>query len=138
MIDPDKINGRNLKTRKKQLIALAKRIVHARDNRCRLCGCTDKKMDAAHIIPVSRGFFYAVDTCNIIRACCTCHRLGNPSMHSDETWMWEHLQIKCPEVYVYCQGLLKDYADRKQRVNVGVVQDVAWLLTAQARSYGIE
>ncbi len=138
MIKPEAINGKNLKTRKGQLIQLAKKIVHARDNHCRICGCTHKKMDAAHIIPVSRGFLYATDTCNIIKACCTCHRLGSPSMHSDETWMWEKLQIKCPEVYVYCQRLLVDYADRTQRINVGVVKDIAHALVAQARSYGIE
>jgi len=137
MINPDNITGKNLKTYKKRCVVLACRIVHYRDSKCWACGRTDGKLDAAHVISRSKGFLFAADTANILLTCCHCHRLGKKSMHSDETWMWQTLQERRPDVYEYCQGLLADY-DGPRYIGVQVVQDVARGLREQARSYGIE
>ncbi len=103
MIDTSKITSRNLPKIRKRLITAAKKIARTRDGKCRFnCSHNYTKLDGAHIIPVSRGWQYAVDTSNIIALCPTCHTLGRPSWHSDETWGWNQLEIHCPEVWRYC------------------------------------
>lgn len=100
-----KITTKNLKAKKKQLVTLACKIARARDGKCRFCGRATGKLDSAHVIPRSQGWRYAVDTANILTLCARCHRLGNPSWHSDETWGWGELRKHCPEMAEYCEKL---------------------------------
>ena len=97
-----KVTGKNLKTRKKQMVTLACRIVHARDKGvCRFCGQSKAKMDASHCLPRSRGWRYAVDTANIILLCSTCHR----RWHDEPVWGAGMLRVQCPDVWQYIGDL---------------------------------
>lgn len=132
-----KITNKNLKTKKKQLVALARKIARNRDGRCRFCGREEGKLDGAHIIPSGMGggrFRYAVDTCNIIALCARCHRLGNPSWHSDETWGWQQLREHCPDVAEYCENL--HYSENP----IGVIEarKIANDLKQKAKYYNVE
>lgn len=77
------------------MVDLARRIARARDRRCRFCGRGPDagRLDGAHVIPVSRGWRYAVDIRNIIALCYQCHR----RWHEDPIWAAEQL-ARLPEV----------------------------------------
>ena len=91
------ITTKNIQAKKKALVRLACQIVHARDDRCQLCGRCDGKMNAAHIIPRSRGWRWAVDLHNIMKMCYTCHR----NWHEDPTWAARALECMRGDVFFY-------------------------------------
>ena len=124
------ITSKNLTTRKKQLVTLACRIVHARDTCCRFCGRTHGKMDASHCIPKSRGWRYAVDTANIIKLCARCHR----QWHEHPTEGVAALRKHCPDVARYISGLRYSTGP----VTVEEARAMAVLLAAKADWYGID
>ena len=76
------ITTKNIQAKKKALVRLACQIVYERDHRCQLCGRCDGKMDAAHVIPRSRGWRWAVDLRNIVKLCYRCHT----RWHEDPIW----------------------------------------------------
>lgn len=125
-----KITSKTLKTRKKQLTALACRIVHARDTCCRFCGRTHGQMHASHVVPRSRGWRYAVDTANCIKMCATCHR----RWHEDPVWGATQLAALCPDVYRYTDTLI--YSTRP--VTVGEATDISHDLHAKADALGTD
>ena len=127
----NKVTTRNLKTRKKQMVALACRIVHARDQGvCRFCGQTKLKMDASHCIPRSRGWRYAVDTANIILLCSTCHR----KWHDEPVWGAGMLQSKCPYVWRY----IEDSRYETRPVTVAEAEEKRLRLREAAEYYKVE
>ena len=126
-----KVTGKNLKTRKKQMVTLACRIVHARDKGvCRFCGQSKAKMDASHCLPRSRGWRYAVDTANIILLCSTCHR----RWHDEPTWGAAMLRENCPDVAQYIDGLIHPV----RPVSVEEAKERLFQLNALAESLGMD
>jgi hypothetical protein len=124
-----KVTTKNIKAKKKQLVTLACKIVHARDTGCQFCGRLSGKMDASHIVPKSRGFWWSVDTGNIIKLCVSCHR----KWHDDPIWGERELRTKCPAVYEYTQN--QQYTTT--RVNVGQAQKKANDLEEAASHYEV-
>jgi len=111
-----KVTSKNLSTRKKQCIELAKKVAKTRDGyRCRTCGRTDRQMHGSHIIPVSRNWFYAVDVGNIICQCARCHM----EWHESPVKGVAILRDKCRDVWEYTSAL--HYPTT--RITVSMVQD---------------
>ena len=97
-----KITSKNLRTKKKALVALACKIVHERDRICQFCGRASGKLDASHCIPRSRGWQYAVDTDNIILLCAHCHL---DTWHESPTEGAALLEEHCPDTAAYVSNL---------------------------------
>jgi 5-methylcytosine-specific restriction endonuclease McrA len=124
------VTSKNLKTRKKQMITLACKIVHARDKWCQFCGRSDGKLDASHCIPRSRGWRYAVDLQNIILLCSTCHRIW----HQEPQRGTELLTRKRPRIDDYTRVLHYE----TKPVRVAEAQAKADFLNKTADRYGVE
>ena len=124
-----KITIKNLKAKKKALVTLACKIVHARDPHCMTCGKTMGQMHASHIIPRSRGWRYAVDVNNIIKQCARCHM----QWHECPTEGVEKLRATCLSVYEYTRDLCYSV----KPVTVAEAQEMADTLEVLAKEYGL-
>ena len=116
------VTTKTLKRAKARCVIIACQIAHSRDTACIICGRVDGKLDASHIIPRSRGFWYASDPSNICIMCSYCHR----RWHEDPRWGAASLRMVAPE--------LAEYAPQhSERVNVASVQNRLDTLERQLR-----
>lgn len=124
------ITTKNIQAKKKALVRLACQVVHARDNRCQLCGRTDGRMNAAHIIPRSRGWRWAVDLRNILKMCYVCHL----RWHEDPMWAAVALEYLCPDTFLY----VREAHHKIGTVTVAEATEKMRLLNAAAEYHGIK
>jgi len=112
-----KVTSKNLVTAKKKCVKLACEIAHLRDRDvCQMCGKPTGQMHASHIIPRSRGFWYACDPKNIVVMDSYCHR---NIWHEDPARGVQAMWDSSPKVMCYCEEL--HY--RVGPVKVGEVQE---------------
>jgi len=97
-----KVTRKNLREAKKLCTTLACRVAHCRDPHCVVCGPSAPHPEAHHIIPRSRGWWYASDHDNVITLCRECHQM----MHGrDPGWMELAVTLQRPEQISYTNAL---------------------------------